>query len=46
MNKTSRIKRPALQRYAVSAAIVILIGGATHKVHAIDWHADNGSIVP
>ena len=32
--------RPALQRYAVSAAIVILIGGAAHKVHAIDRHAD------
>lgn len=40
--------RPVLQGYAVSAAIVILVGGATHKVHAIDQHADlvlhNGAV--
>ena len=40
--------RPALQRFAVSAAIVILIGGATHKIHASDRHADlvlrNGAV--
>lgn len=48
MNNTLRIMRSALQRYAVSAAIVILVGGATHTVHADDQHADlvlrNGAV--